>query len=64
MMIKEIIANLAIIISAIYLSSKGYGLPNEKNSSVLIRLLYGLFAASIGVILMNFSIRLLGEVCI
>lgn len=30
MMIKEIIANLAIIISAIYLSSKGYGLPNEK----------------------------------
>lgn len=64
MMIKEIIANLAIIISAIYLSSKGYGLPNEKNPSVLIRLLYGLFAASIGVILMNFSIRLLGDVII
>ena len=64
MMIKEIIANLAIIISAIYLSSKGYGLPNEKNPSVLIRLLYGLFAASVGVILMNFSIRLLGDVII
>lgn len=63
-MIKEIIANLAIIISAIYLSSKGYGLPNEKNPSVLIRLLYGLFAAFIGVILMNFSIRLLGDVII
>lgn len=63
-MIKEIIANLAIIISALHLASKGSENSIEKNFSILIKVLYGLFAAGVGIILMEFSIRHLGEVII